>query len=114
MANLLHRLLDAARDALDCVNDSELADALGVGAARISNYRKGRSLPNPVMARHLARVVKLPPGVVVAAMRRQKELRRSDLVRQAARQVRKESARLRDEARWLIARAPRRPGWLCS
>lgn len=114
MVNLLHRLLDAARDALDCVNDSELADALGVGAARISNYRKGRSVPNPVMARHLARVVKLPPGVVVAALRRQKALLRSDVVRRAARQVRQESARLRDEARWLIARAPRSLGRPCS
>ncbi len=53
MANLIDRLLDSAQRALGCANDSELAKALGVGATRICNYRKGRSLPLRAEARRM-------------------------------------------------------------
>lgn len=55
-------LLDAVKGALDCATDSELADALGVGASRICNYRKRRTLPNLWMARVIARALKMPPA----------------------------------------------------
>ncbi len=108
MANLIDRLLDSAKHALDCANDSELAKALGVGATRICNYRKGRALPNPPMARRIAQVLDVPAASVVATIRRQKTLIRSKAVREGARQVRRQSARLREEARQL--RQGRREG----
>lgn len=99
MANLIDRLLDSTQHALDCANDSELAAALGVGATRICNYRKGRALPNPPMARRIAQALNVPARSVVATIRRQKTLMRSAAVREGARQLREESARLRAEAR---------------
>ena len=74
-------LLDAVKDALDCATDSELADALGVGASRICNYRKGRTLPNLWMARVIARALKMPAATVIASIRRERELRRRREVR---------------------------------
>lgn len=68
-------LLDAAKVALDCANDSELADALGVSASRICNYRKGRTLPNLWMARRLARILRVAPAEVITRIRREKEAR---------------------------------------
>lgn len=69
-------LLDAAKAALDCATDSELAETLGVGASRICNYRKGRTIPNLWMARRLAYTLKMPPAKLILALRREKEMRR--------------------------------------
>ncbi|HET7199041.1 MAG TPA: helix-turn-helix domain-containing protein, partial [Burkholderiales bacterium] len=99
MVKLIDRLLDRAKRVLDCANDSELAKALGAGATRICNYRKGRNMPNPAMARRIARALGLPAPWVIAAIRRQKGLRRIGDVREASRRLRSESARLRGEAR---------------
>ena len=68
-------MLDAAKAALDCATDSELAEALGVGASRICNYRKGRTIPNLWMARRLAYTLKIPPAKLILALRRERKLR---------------------------------------
>ena len=65
-------LLDEAKRKLDCANDAELADALEVYPSRISNYRRGNTLPNAWMTRRIARVLDVSPGYVVAVLRRQR------------------------------------------
>jgi len=47
-------LLDAAKDAVKASNDTELAKALGIRPAAVSNYRRGVSLPNAVVCATLA------------------------------------------------------------
>ena len=69
----MNELLDAVKDTLDCANDSELADALGVSATRICNYRKGRNFPNHWMARRIARALNAPWAEVVALIRSAKD-----------------------------------------
>lgn len=99
MANFIDRLLDIAKRALDCANDSELANALDVGATRICNYRKGRALPNAAMARRIAHALDVPASWVTATIRRQKTLMASGAARETAKQVRQQSTRLREQAR---------------
>ncbi len=47
-------LLDAAMAATGAKNDTELAGHLGIKPAAVSNYRRGVSLPNPVVCATLA------------------------------------------------------------
>ncbi|WP_295945274.1 DUF3693 domain-containing protein [uncultured Xanthomonas sp.] len=47
-------LLDAAKKAVNASNDTELAKALGIRPAAVSNYRRGVSLPNAVVCATLA------------------------------------------------------------
>lgn len=47
-------LLDAAMKATKAKNDTELAGQLGIKPAAVSNYRRGVSLPNPVVCATLA------------------------------------------------------------
>ncbi|MCL1551659.1 DUF3693 domain-containing protein [Xanthomonas nasturtii] len=47
-------LLDAAMKAVHAKNDTELAKALGIKPAAVSNYRRGVSLPNAVVCATLA------------------------------------------------------------
>jgi len=68
----INRLLDETKNKLDCATDTDLAESLGVGASRICNYRKGRTLPNAWMARRIGRVLDVPPAEIVAAIRRAK------------------------------------------
>jgi transcriptional regulator with XRE-family HTH domain len=67
--------LDAAKEALDCATDAELASRLGVVNSRISNYRRNRSIPNAAMARTIARALKIQSGKVIADMRQERESR---------------------------------------
>lgn len=54
------QLLDAAKEALNLSTDMALANALGVGRAAVSNWRKGRNLPDPVQCAALARYTGIP------------------------------------------------------
>lgn len=54
--------LDAAKAALRCRTDTELALRLGVLQSRISNYRTGRTLPDLVMARLIATALSMQSG----------------------------------------------------
>ena len=80
-------LLDAAKDKLGCVTDSELAFALGVSASRISNYRNGRALPNAWMARRIAGVLKTQAVEVLARIRRERERRQRAVKTERSRHV---------------------------
>ncbi len=53
-------LLDAAKAATKSSNDSELAKALGIKPAAVSNYRRGVSLPNAVVCATLAGLTGTP------------------------------------------------------
>lgn len=50
----IDQLLDAAKVVVKASNDSELAKALGIRPAAVSNYRRGVSLPNAVVCATLA------------------------------------------------------------
>lgn len=50
----IDELLDAAKIAVKANNDTELAKALGIRPAAVSNYRRGVSLPNAVVCATLA------------------------------------------------------------
>ena len=65
----MNDLLNALKDRLDCANDSELARALGVLPSRICNYRKGRCFPDMALARRMARVLRLRPGLLIESIR---------------------------------------------
>lgn len=68
----INRLLDETKNKLDCATDTDLAASLGVGASRICNYRKGRTLPNAWMARRIAQALEVAPTEIVAAIRKTK------------------------------------------
>jgi transcriptional regulator with XRE-family HTH domain len=76
----INEYLDAARAALRCRTDTELALRLRVLQSRISNYRTGRTLPNLDMARLIAAVLNMRSGVVVGDVRRERALRREQLL----------------------------------
>ena len=67
--------LDAAKAALSCRTDTELALRLRVLQSRISNYRTGRTFPNLAMARLIAAVLDLRTGTVVSDIRQERALR---------------------------------------
>lgn len=73
----INRLLDETKNKLDCATDTDLAESLGVGASRICNYRKDRTLPNAWMARRIARILDLPAGDIAGTIRRARDLRRA-------------------------------------
>lgn len=56
----IDELLDAAKAATKSANDSELAKALGIRPAAVSNYRRGVSLPNAVVCATLAGLTGTP------------------------------------------------------
>ena len=65
----MNELLDALKDSLDCATDADLARALCILQSRISNYRKGRCLPEIALARRMARILKLRPAILIARIR---------------------------------------------
>ena len=71
----INEYLDAAKAALACRTDTELARRLRVLQSRISNYRTGRTLPNLAMARLIAAALNLRTGTVVADIRSERALR---------------------------------------
>ena len=71
----INEYLDAAKAALSCRTDTELANRLRVLQSRISNYRTGRTLPNLAMARLIAAALDLRTGTVVADIRNERALR---------------------------------------
>jgi transcriptional regulator with XRE-family HTH domain len=75
----INEYLDAAKAALRCRTDSELASRLRVQQSRISNYRTGRTLPDIQMARLIATVLNMNPGAVVSDIRKERTLRRERL-----------------------------------
>jgi transcriptional regulator with XRE-family HTH domain len=56
----IDELLDAAKKAAKAGNDTELAKALGIRPAAVSNYRRGVSLPNAVVCATLAGLTGTP------------------------------------------------------
>ncbi|UNU12611.1 DUF3693 domain-containing protein [Xanthomonas translucens] len=58
-------LLDAAKKAVNASNDTELAKALGIKPAAVSNYRRGVSLPNAVVCATLAGLTGEPLAKVI-------------------------------------------------
>jgi transcriptional regulator with XRE-family HTH domain len=61
------QLLDAARKKLGC-NDRELADRLGTGKARISEYRRQHERMTDAHAAALAKLADLDQAQVIAAL----------------------------------------------
>ena len=80
----INEYLDAVKAALGCNTDSEVALRLRVQQRRISNYRTGRTLPDIHMARLIASVLKLPPPIVIADIRKQRAARGNAAERKAA------------------------------
>src|SRR6267142_1107258 len=76
----INEYLDAVKTALACDTDTELASKLRVLQSRISNYRTGRTLPDMHMARRIASVLNLRPSLVVCDIRRERALRRAQLL----------------------------------
>jgi transcriptional regulator with XRE-family HTH domain len=58
-------LLDTAKEAVKASNDTELAKALGIRPAAVSNYRRGVSLPNAVVCATLAGLTGEPLAKVI-------------------------------------------------
>lgn len=58
-------LLDSAKTACGVEFDKDLAPRLGVGKTSISNYRKGVSLPDPVVCATLAGLTGMPLAQVL-------------------------------------------------
>ncbi|MBV6783557.1 helix-turn-helix domain-containing protein, partial [Xanthomonas campestris pv. trichodesmae] len=61
-------LLDAAMKAVHAKNDTELAKALGIKPAAVSNYRRGVSLPNAVVCATLAGLTGEPLAKVLGVV----------------------------------------------
>lgn len=61
-------LLDQAKQACGVEFDKDLAPRLGVGKTSISNYRKGVSLPDPVVCATLAGLTGLPLAQVIGVV----------------------------------------------
>lgn len=61
-------LLDAAMKAVHAKNDTELAKALGIRPAAVSNYRRGVSLPNAVVCATLAGLTGEPLAKVLGVV----------------------------------------------
>ncbi|WP_430541829.1 DUF3693 domain-containing protein [Xanthomonas fragariae] len=61
-------LLDAAMKAVHAKNDTELAKALGIKPAAVSNYRRGVSLPNAVVCATLAGLTGEPLAKVIGVV----------------------------------------------
>lgn len=69
--NQAARILDAARKKLDC-NDRELADRIGTGKNRISEYRNGAAPMTDAHAAALAKLAGLDQAQVIAALHAEK------------------------------------------
>lgn len=64
----IDELLDAAKAATKSGNDTELAKALGIRPAAVSNYRRGVSLPNAVVCATLAGLTGTPLAKVLGVV----------------------------------------------
>lgn len=64
----IDELLDAAKEATKSGNDTELAKALGIRPAAVSNYRRGVSLPNAVVCATLAGLTGTPLAKVLGVV----------------------------------------------
>ena len=64
----IEELLDAAKAAQGIETDMALAKALGVGRAAVSNWRKGRNLPDPVACATLAGLTGEPLAKVLGVV----------------------------------------------
>lgn len=71
----INEYLDAAKAALRCRTDSELASRLRVQPGRISNYRTGRASPDVQMARLIAIILSIRSGTVIGDIRRERARR---------------------------------------
>lgn len=58
--------LDAAKRAAHLPSDYALAKRLGVRPSNISNWRSGRSVPEPLQAFHLAEIAGVDPARMLA------------------------------------------------
>lgn len=64
----VNKLLDEAKKALGIEFDKDLAPRLGVKPTSISNYRKGVSLPDPVVCAALAGLTGMPLAKVIGVV----------------------------------------------
>ena len=71
----VNQYLDAAKLALHCATDCDLARRFGVVQSRITHYRKGKVLPNVHMARKIARALNMRSATVISDIRREKAVR---------------------------------------
>lgn len=68
LMNSTSRLLDAAKSRQAIPSDYKLGVTLGLSDSAITNYRKGRSKPDDVVAQRLAELAGLDPAIVVAQL----------------------------------------------
>lgn len=61
----VNKLLDEAKKVLGIEYDKDLAPRLGVKPTSVSNYRKGVSLPDPVVCAALAGLTGIPLAKVI-------------------------------------------------
>lgn len=71
-------LLDAAMKATGAKNDTELAGHLGIKPAAVSNYRRGVSLPNPVVCATLAGLTGEPLAKVIGIVGESRAISREE------------------------------------